>query len=294
MTKRSRKRARPRPLEGLHVDAFGDRIDLSRQPGVGEISTEARRLCDVGYAEFGDLCPLCIGRLAPTPVGRRGSAEHVPPHALRGVVHTRTCLKCNAGGALAEAELLQWWSQAYPTRFATPGLPGSRAGGDVLLRRTTNGKFALVVSGGAAAGVHDVLTTAGLTDEVTTSLSLPTGAWMVALLKSAYLAACVHLGEVPLTRDAHYARHVIRAGAFGMQMPMVGVGSDAVPFRVFRIYGATEEEARSLWIGFALLPWAEGGVPIFGVGLGAVAFVTWPIPDLRQRAVKLALDSVVA
>src|SRR5262249_18851499 len=165
LTKRSRKRVRPRLLEGLHVDAFGDRIDLSRRPGVGEVPTEARPLCEVGYAEFGDLCPLCTGRLAPSEAGRRGSSGTVPPHRLHGVVHTRTCVKCNAGGALAEAELLRWWSQAYPTRFATRGLPGSRTGGDVLLRTATNGKFALVVSGGAAAGVHDVLTTAGLTDD---------------------------------------------------------------------------------------------------------------------------------
>jgi hypothetical protein len=142
--------------------------------------------------------------------------------------------------------------------------------------------------------VHGVLTTAGLTADVTASFSLPTGAWMVALLKSAYLASCVHLGEVPLTRDAQYAREVIRAGAFGTEVPMVGVGSDSVPFRVFRIYGATEEEVRSLWIGVAFLPWAGGGVPIFGVGLGAVAFVTWPIPDLRRRAVELAVGPVVA
>jgi hypothetical protein len=260
---------------------------------MGEIPTGVRRLCEVGYSEFRDLCPLCTGRLTPTPAGSLGSAEHVPPYALGGVVRTRTCVECNSGGARAEAELCRWWSQAYPARFATRGLRGFRTGGDVLLRTATNGKFALVISGAAANGVHDVLTTAGLTEDVTATLSLPMNAWMVALLRSSYLAACVHLGEVPLTRDAEYAREVIRAGAFGTEVPMAGDGRDSVPFRVFRIYDATDEEARSLWIGVAVLPWAGGGVPIFGVGLGAVAFVTWPIPDLRQRAVELATGSVV-
>lgn len=101
LTKRSRKRVRQRLFEGSHVDAFEDRIDLSRRPGIGEVPTGARRLCDVGYAEFGDLCPLCTGRLASVPAARRGSAEHIPPHAMGGVVHTRTCVKCNAGSALA-------------------------------------------------------------------------------------------------------------------------------------------------------------------------------------------------
>jgi hypothetical protein len=73
---------------------------------------------------------------------------------------------------------------------------------------------------------------------------------------------------------------------------MVGDRSDSVPFRVFLIYDAADEETRSLWIGVAALPWAGGSVPIFGVGLGAVAFVTWPIPDLRHRAVELATGSV--
>ena len=130
-----------------------------------------------------------------------------------------------------------------------------------------NGKFALVVRGGAATGVHDVLTTAELTEDVTASLSLATGAWMVALLKSAYLAACVHLREVPRTRDAQYVREIIRAGAFGTDPPVVGSGNDSVPFRVFRIYNATAEQARGVWMGVAFLPRAGDPVPIFGVGL---------------------------
>jgi len=179
-------------------------------------------------------------------------------------------------------------------RHTRPGsrLEASQAPGSAVMfyfRTTTNGKFALVVRGGAAAGVHDVLTTAGLTEEVTASLSLATGAWMVALLRSAYLAACVHLREVPRTRDAQYVREIIRAGAFRTDPPVVGSGNDSVPFRVFRIYDATAEQARGVWMGVAFLPRAGDPVPIFGVGLGAVAFVTWPIPDLRQRAVRLAL-----
>lgn len=285
---------RPRLFEGLHLDAFGDRIFLSRRPSPGEISTVVRHLCDIGYAEFGDICPLCTGSLASTPASRRGSAEHVPPLALGGIVRTRTCVECNSNGALAEAELVRWWKQAYPARFRTRGLPGFRKGGDVLLRTAESGKFALIVSGAPTHGVHDVLTTAGLTDPVTAALSLPTGTWTVALLKSAYLAACIHLGELPLSRDAQYARDIIRARTFGPGAPMVGNGSDSMPFRVFRLYSETKEEARSLWIGVALLPSEGGNVPIFGVGLGTVAFVTWPIPDLRRRALDLARGSADA
>jgi hypothetical protein len=61
-----------------------------------------------------------------------------------------------------------------------------------------------------------------------------------------------------------------------------------VPFRVFRAYDVNQTDARRVWIGVALLPWSGGDVPIFGVGLGGVAFVTCPLPDLRQKAIEIA------
>jgi hypothetical protein len=279
---------RPRQLpDGLHIDAFGARIDLTRKPGLGEVPTTARALCEIGYADFGGTCPLCTRRLTGTPAGRLGSAEHVPPLAVGGTVRTRTCQDCNSRGASAEADLVRWWAKEYPARFQTPGLTGSRAGGSVLLRGTTDGRFALIVSGHPADGVRRVLATAGLTDEVTGTFALPNGRWKFALLKAAYLAACVHLGEVPNTPDAEYTRAVIRSGTFGPREASVGTGNDALPFRIFRIYEVDEAEARRVWIGVAALPWMGGDVPIFGVGLGAVAFVTWPLPDLRHRAIAL-------
>ncbi len=259
-----------------------------------EVPTTARALCEVGYADFGGTCPLCTGRLPRTPGGRLGSAEDVPPHAVGGTVRTRTCPDCNGRGSSTEADLVRWWAKEYPTRFETPSLPGFRNGGDILLRGTTDGKFALVVSGRRADGVHNVLAAAGLTDQVSAMFVLPTGGWRVALLKAAYLAACVHLGDIPGTPDADYAREAIRSGAFGPGGPSVGVGEDAVPFRVFRIYDADETQARRVWIGVAALPWASGNVPVFGVGLGAVAFVTWPIPDLRRKAIELTVRGLVA
>lgn len=281
--------------DGLHVDAFGDRIDLTLRPGPDEVPTTAQALCDVGYAEFGGVCPLCTGPLPRTASGRLGSAEDVPPHAVGGIVRTRTCPDCNHRRSTAEADLVRWWAKEYPARFETPGLQGSRVGGGVLLRTTREGKFAIVVSGRPADGVHDVLTTAGLTDGVTGTFLLPTGAWRVALLKSAYLAACIHLDEVPDSADSEYAREVIRSCDFGPGEPMVGVGTDAVPFRVFRSYNVNQTDARRVWIGVALPPWVGGDVPIiFGVGLGGVAFVTWPLPDLRVLAIEIAKRGLVA
>lgn len=288
MARRSRQRRRRELPNGLHIDTSGDRIDLTLAPGPDEVPTTARMLCEVGYADFGDVCPLCTDRLPLMPSGRRGSAEDVPPHAVGGRVRTRTCSECNTRGSLAEADLVRWWAKEYPARFETPGLPGARAAGGVLLRGTAKGSWALLVSGRAAEGAREVLTTAGTTGEVTCVFTLPTGAWTVALLKAAYLAACLHLREIPTTADGEYAREVIRSGTFGIDGPTVSVGKDAVPFRVFRQYAVPAADAHRLWIGVALFPWSGGSVPIFGIGLGAVAFVTWPLPDCRDKALALA------
>jgi hypothetical protein len=80
----------------------------------------------------------------------------------------------------------------------------------------------------------------------TTTFTTPSGTWKVALLKAAYQAACLHLGEVPRTPDADYARKIIRSGSFGLAGNSVGV-DEPVPFRIFRIYGASAEAARRLW-----------------------------------------------
>jgi hypothetical protein len=248
-------------------------------------------LSEVGYADFGGCCPLCTGWLPTTPGGRLGSAEDVPPRAVGGMVRTRTCGDCNGRSAAAESDLVRWWAKAYPARFGTSSVPGARNGGEVLLRSTVSGKPVLVVYG---RPVHEVLTAAGLDDQVSCTLAVPTGAWKIALLKAAYLAACIHLGEIPHTPDADYARKMIRAETFGPWEPKVGLGADAVPFRIFRRYAVGHEEARRVWIGAAGMPWSGGVLPIFGVGLGAVAFVTWPIPDLRRKAVELAKRGLAA
>lgn len=155
--------------------------------------------------------------------------------------------------------------------------------------RLRTGTFAMVVAGSPRSGLDCVLERAKVTGHFTATFAMRSGIWKVALLKSAYLAACLHLGEVPRTQDADHVREIIRSGSFGLGGDSVGV-HEPFPFRVFRIYGASTTTARRLWVGVAWIPWTGGHVPIFGVGLGSVAFVTWPIPDQRQRGVDIALQ----
>lgn len=284
---RSPKRRRRNLPEGLHIDTLGDRIELGLRPDHDEVPTVAQPWCDVGVDDFNGTCPLCV-RAFDRESGH-STAEHVPPFAVGGFVRTRTCGGCNAGGSAAEADLVRWWwAKVRRGRLSTSAVKGERSAGDVLFRSTVNGGFALVVGGGRTGdGARSVLEAAGRSGEVTATFFSLTGSWRVALLKSAYLAACIHLGEVPMTPDAEYVRGVIRSGSFGVRGAQVGAGSDRVPMRVFR---SCEGDAARVWVGHAVLPWSGGGVPIFGVGLGRVAFVTWPVPDTRRRALELAAE----
>src|SRR5207247_4682198 len=88
---RRRRNRRRRLLPDGRVDAFGDRIDLALGPGPSEIPTIALAMCDIGYGDFGDTCPLCTGPLLRTAAGRLGTGEDVPPRAVGGTVSTTTC-----------------------------------------------------------------------------------------------------------------------------------------------------------------------------------------------------------
>jgi hypothetical protein len=284
MGKRSRKRSRKQLPDGLHVDVAGDRILLGRTPAPGEVPTVGQAWRPVGYCDFGGVCPLCAVPVSEADL----SDEHVPPYSVGGIVRTRTCATCNGRGSRAEAELVRWWAREFRAKLSTDGVQGARAVGDVLFRLTREGKFAIVASGDAAAEVLDAARHGSGT--VTVTFFGPSEVWRTALLKSAYLAACVHLGEVPDSPDARWARDTIKSGRFGAG-DLVGVGGDAVPFRVFRVTGA---DPAAVWVGHVMLPWDRGDVPIFGVGLGDVAFVTWPMPDLREHAVRLAAQGYAA
>lgn len=279
MTKRSRKRERRRLPEGLHIDVSGDRILLGRTMRPGEVPTTGAKWADVGSSNFDGRCPLC-GKQTPSS---ELTAEHVPPFATGGFKRTWTCEPCNGRASGAEADLLRWWASDYRAKASATGIPGNRAVGSALLRRSASGRPALIMSGEPVS--HMIDSAAGVGGTLRLTISGPTGEWPAALFKSAYLAACLHLGEIPTTPDGKWARWAIRNGGINVN-DMLGVGPDAVPFRVFRLAGF---DAAALWVGHAVMPWHLGGdVPIFGVGLGDVAFVTWPIPDLRERAIARA------
>ena len=145
------------------------------------------------------VCPICLG---PRP----RTKEHVPQRGLGGWEMTTTCQRCNNEiGSRAEVELQDWFDHALvDVRFAHPDVRGARRGPRIYLLDSAQG--------------FGLLPDAELADKVKAMLEAGTfqlhyrapdpRRFRIALLKHAYLAACLYLGYVPDVEEAVAIREV--------------------------------------------------------------------------------------
>jgi len=129
--------------------------------------------------------------MEPSPATR----EHVPPEAVGGKFRTMTCGPCNHKlASLVEADLAAWYDQRLlGVRFTKDSIPGGR-GAFVNLRTTTEGEFVLTATRAdpAIAAMLDAGGEFGIE-----FCEAEETRYRVALLKHAYIAACLHLGTIP-------------------------------------------------------------------------------------------------
>ena len=132
-----------------------------------------------------DSCPIC-GSPATDD-------EHVPPASMGGQIMTRTCGPCNHRlGSHVEADLADWYDNALTLpRFGSSGVQGDRKSGRILWRTTPAGEFVLLMNGRYDPAITDMLKSG----QVDLAGLLPDGnRYHLALLKHAYLAACMKFG----------------------------------------------------------------------------------------------------
>jgi hypothetical protein len=117
----------------------------------------------------------------------------VPPLSIGGKPMIRTCGPCNHGlGSRIEADLADWYDNALTLpRFASAGIPGRRHAGRILWRANPQGEFVLVLNGRYDRAIIDMLAS-GQVD--LTGLLPDSNRYRLALLKHAYLAACLRFG----------------------------------------------------------------------------------------------------
>jgi hypothetical protein len=207
-----------------------------------------------------DVCPICLTE-SPT------TEEHVPPESIGGRRATLTCAECNHRFGVFEAELaLHTRNALRGPAFTGPGVQGNRRASEFSIAFQEDGSPAYILHRPDKA-VMEMLKSG----RMQMSFSLPRAAlWRTALLKHAYLAACLYLQEVPDTRHARHLRSELLQARDAGASHETGVFASAL--RTMRGYG---DAPTQLYLAGV----SEHG-RIYGfVGLGKHWTVAWPMPD---------------
>lgn len=236
---------------------------------------DVRLLCEIETYRF-PTCPIC-GDQATT-------AEHVPPESVGGVVRTWTCPSCNHGPAtLVEADLHAWFDQRLvQVGFRHESVAGLRRAAPIRLRATRDGEFALIVVGGDRA-LPGMLDAGG---HFSMEFAEPDPArYEVALLKHAYLAACLHLREVPTGPAADAVRAELVTISESPDRFKLPPSPIAGGLRYARSYEQVGSELSLAWA-----TWSDGTGQLALVLSGLL--VSWPIDDdaVVTKALTLAKE----
>ncbi len=205
-------------------------------------------------------CPIC-----GDPATHK---EHIPPEAMGGRYMTKTCERCNNRlGSNVEADLIDWFEDAIVLpSISRDGIPGARRLSRIAFRTLPDGRFVLLVEGKAGSAAIDSLGD----EEITfTGEHADDNRVRIALLKHAYLAACLRFG-IPEGEHADWVRQELIAGRDASDRANVPPGRLANGLTVLRLYGHAAPIPPVVQ-AIAHLP--EG--PVRGAVLSGRVFVSW-------------------
>jgi hypothetical protein len=254
-------------IEFEHGD--GTVISASALPtGPGVQQGKAAFVCEIRRGTF-EFCPICYG-------AETDSAEHVPPKAFGGVVMTSTCSRCNnTFGSRTESSLQDWFDRAVRIRFLRDGVRRPLANVRMLVLATPDGQFAMVPDRGYDLGgeLADCLRgrEPGLTMEFRPFAAAPV---RTGMLKSAYLAAALHVGGVPDVPSAYEIRAELQAVISAPSGSSIVAGARASALRFHRT-GAPASRPT-----LALAKAMEEGWPKYFISLAGTILVEWPFPEI--------------
>jgi len=184
----------------IHL-ADGRVLDIAVRPEVSGEPIQVTVVEEINGCVF-DSCPICG---APAT-----DDEHVPPESIGGKIMTRTCGPCNRRiGSHLEADLGDWYDNALTLpRFGSSGVQGDRKSDRILWRTTPAGEFVLLMNSRHDPAIIDMLKSG----QVNLAGLLPDrNRYHLALLKHAYLAACMKFGVLQGDAADHVRRDLIAA-----------------------------------------------------------------------------------
>lgn len=219
-----------------------------------------------------ESCPICG---APAT-----DDEHMPPRSIGGKVMTRTCGPCNNRlGSHLEADLADWFDNVLTLpRFGSPGVPGDRRSGRILWRTTPAGEVVLLLDVQSHPAIIDMLNSG----QVDLAGLLPDhNRYRLALLKHAYLAACMRFGVLD-GEAADEVRHDLIAARDAASRQDVPHSRLALGLTVLRFH----EPASPVTAPVVRAVAHETTGPCDGVLLAGRVFVSWSsrLTDDRRAA----------
>lgn len=224
------------------------------------------------------VCPICFD---PEP----SVAEHVPPVSLGGRVMTWTCPKCNNDFGPAENQLRSFIDlETTAHAEAADGSVSGRRAAKVALR-SSEGRPSGMFIRSAAPGFEEALNSGS--GKLTVN-PLDMEQVTAAVLKHAYLAACLHQLVVPESPDVQRVRAVLLAARSRDKLALNAALMELQKTDALPAYG---------WVVATSAPTIflfEGELRGKGTGkrwmfmLGGRFGVEWPFPDVAPRAALVA------
>ncbi|MDT9592217.1 HNH endonuclease [Nocardioides zeae] len=215
------------------------------------------------------MCPICLD---PTASER----EHVPQRALGGSAATFTCERCNNGlGSKVEVDLQHWFDHTLVgTTIEHDGpVPGYRHLSPLRYTVASDGRFGIFMDGELTDDAIRIIE-AG---EWSLRYRLPDERrYLLALLKHAYLAACLYLRGVPDTASVRAIRSDLIMARDRSRKDPLPVSKAARSLRVYR--GARSNAGAPL----ALVAHVPGGGvdPEVCLSIAGAFAVSWPFDDV--------------
>ena len=210
-----------------------------------------------------DQCPVC---LSPAPTEK----EHVPPRSIGGTSMTKTCEPCNnTFGHRFEEPLRIWWEYEF-SRFAVehPAVRGKRKVTRVRLREVSSDddpQFMILMDLPEGQGFREAFAS-GVPFDLHYDKPDP-ARWTWAALKSAYIGACLLLGQIIDTPEAEAVRNALVA-ARDADIRTLEPQRFAKIARIDRESSPGKIQLVRTWTD-------DGGPSEFGVLLSDVLYVSW-------------------
>lgn len=261
------------PIHSMTLDMVdGGTIEIRRVTNPNAVTANVTILDTASPKSF-DRCPIC---LEPNPT----SKEHVPPQSVGGMVMTLTCRRCNNDlGSRVEADLTAWCDDSMMAWFANDSMPGKRRLPPLLIRQTEDGKPVLAVGpGGMDSAIPGMLDRGG---EIETTYRLPDmNRVTLAILKSAFLASCLFLDELPETELSAAIREELLEVRDRSRKEPLTLGPMAVATAFGRLEGADPKPGE---VALVLFTPPDRKSPELYISLARVILVRWPLERLYTK-----------